>query len=77
MEIGNAINWFEIPVADFDRARKFYETIFNYQMPENQMGQARKEFLLFEGRILQAKKKFHPHNNWDFGHWCWIQKEIA
>ena len=26
--IGNAINWFEIPSSDFDRAVKFYETIF-------------------------------------------------
>ena len=23
----NAINWFEIPVKDFDKAKKFYETI--------------------------------------------------
>ncbi len=23
----NAINWFEIPVKNFDRAKKFYETI--------------------------------------------------
>ena len=23
----NAINWFEIPVTDFDRAKSFYETI--------------------------------------------------
>lgn len=28
----NAINWFEIPVKDFDRAKKFYETILNFQM---------------------------------------------
>lgn len=25
----NAINWFEIPVSDFDRAKSFYETIFD------------------------------------------------
>jgi predicted enzyme related to lactoylglutathione lyase len=24
----NAINWFEIPVTDFDRAKKFYEALF-------------------------------------------------
>jgi len=48
MEIGNALNWFEIPVLDFDRAKKFYETIFSYQMPENQMGPARMGFLLFD-----------------------------
>ena len=23
----NAINWFEIPVTDFERAKKFYETL--------------------------------------------------
>jgi predicted enzyme related to lactoylglutathione lyase len=25
----NAINWFEIPVKDFDRAQKFYETVLD------------------------------------------------
>lgn len=44
----HAINWFEIPVADFDRAKKFYETIFDYEMPENQMGAARMGFLLYD-----------------------------
>lgn len=34
----NIINWFEIPVADFDRARNFYETIFNYMMDEEEFG---------------------------------------
>ncbi|MBL8261389.1 MAG: VOC family protein [Xanthomonadaceae bacterium] len=24
----NAVNWFEIPVADLDRAQRFYETLF-------------------------------------------------
>jgi predicted enzyme related to lactoylglutathione lyase len=28
----NAINWFEIPSTDIDRAQKFYETIFNMRM---------------------------------------------
>ena len=28
----NAINWFEIPVTDFARAKKFYETILNAEM---------------------------------------------
>jgi predicted enzyme related to lactoylglutathione lyase len=28
----NALNWFEIPVLDTVRARKFYETIFDIQM---------------------------------------------
>jgi uncharacterized protein len=28
----NAINWFEIPVTDFARAKIFYETILNTEM---------------------------------------------
>ncbi len=30
----NAINWFEIHVSDFGRARTFYETILNTQLQE-------------------------------------------
>jgi predicted enzyme related to lactoylglutathione lyase len=44
----HAINWFEIPVADFDRAKKFYEAIFSYQMPESHMGSTRMGFLLYD-----------------------------
>ena len=29
----HAVSWFEIPVEDFERARKFYSTIFDYEMP--------------------------------------------
>ena len=36
----NAINWFEIPVSDFERAQKFYSELFDYEMPSNQMGDA-------------------------------------
>lgn len=35
----NAINWFEIPVADLDRARKFYEAIFDIEMMEMVVGE--------------------------------------
>jgi uncharacterized protein len=48
MEPGNALNWFEVPVVDFDRAKKFYETIFDYQMPENMMGPTRMGFFLYD-----------------------------
>ncbi len=30
----NAINWFEIPVTDFTRAKKFYETILDAEIME-------------------------------------------
>jgi predicted enzyme related to lactoylglutathione lyase len=32
MQGHNTINWFEIAVTDFDRAKKFYETIFDISM---------------------------------------------
>ena len=30
----NAINWFEIPVTDFARAKKFYETVLDIKIME-------------------------------------------
>jgi len=44
----NSINWFEIPVSDFDRARKFYSTIYDYEMPEMPMGPNRMGILLYD-----------------------------
>lgn len=32
--MSNAINWFEIPVSDFTRATKFYETILDVKIME-------------------------------------------
>ncbi len=33
--VRSALTWFEIPVADFDRARRFYETILETTIPEH------------------------------------------
>lgn len=44
----NAINWFEIPATDFDRAKKFYSAIYDFEMPEMQMGPLRMGFLLHD-----------------------------
>lgn len=30
----HAINWFEIPVVDFERAKRFYEALFNAELME-------------------------------------------
>lgn len=30
--MANAINWFEIPAKDFERAKSFYETVLNIKM---------------------------------------------
>ena len=42
----NAVVWFEIPVTDFDRAKKFYSEICDYEMPEQIMGPSRMGFFL-------------------------------
>lgn len=34
----NAINWFEIPATDLQRAKAFYEAIFDFQMHIMDMG---------------------------------------
>lgn len=36
--IKSAINWFEIPATDFDRAVRFYSAIYAFDMPTRDMG---------------------------------------
>lgn len=47
----NAINWFEIPVLDFERAIKFYETVLGIQMqrPFNEM-----KYAMFPADMMQG-----------------------
>jgi predicted enzyme related to lactoylglutathione lyase len=33
----NVVGWFEIPVADMDRAIKFYETVFEFKIDRHKM----------------------------------------
>jgi predicted enzyme related to lactoylglutathione lyase len=35
----NVCGWFEIPVMDMDRAVKFYETVFEYKMHRENVGE--------------------------------------
>lgn len=46
--VKNAVNWFEIPVTDFARAKKFYSTIFDFEMPEMTMAENLMGFLLYD-----------------------------
>ena len=43
--MANAINWFEIPAADFDRAVKFYGTILQADLPISTMDGTQMGFL--------------------------------
>ena len=36
--MANSINWYEIPVTDFARAKKFYSEILSFEMQEMMMG---------------------------------------
>lgn len=46
--MNNAVSWVEIPVTDFERAKKFYSTIYDYEMPEMNMDGTRMGFLLYD-----------------------------
>lgn len=60
--INNSLNWFEIPVTDFERARKFYSEIYDYDMPEVPMGEALLGFLpVQQGHIGGAIIKTEGH----------------
>jgi len=37
----NSIDWFEIPVLNFDRAKEFYSRIYNYEMTETSINSLR------------------------------------
>lgn len=34
----NPVNWFEIPVKDMERAKRFYETVFGVECAMNEIG---------------------------------------
>jgi predicted enzyme related to lactoylglutathione lyase len=36
--MANALNWFEIPVTDFSRAKSFYETVLDFAIEPMVMG---------------------------------------
>jgi predicted enzyme related to lactoylglutathione lyase len=44
----HAVNWVEIPVTDFDRAKKFYSELFQFEMPVMDMHGSQMGFLLFD-----------------------------
>jgi len=66
----HALNWFEIPVTDFERAKTFYESIFDYVMPVNHMGPAKMGFFLYDfqnggrgGAIVHNPDFYSPSDN--------------
>ena len=45
----NPVGWFEIRVADLDRARKFYEAVFDQTLTPLPSGDPQVEMLVFHG----------------------------
>jgi hypothetical protein len=50
----NRIVWFEIPVANLDRARKFYETIFSVELKVVQFGPERIAVFPYEAPAISG-----------------------
>ena len=46
----NPVGWFEIPVLDLERAKKFYDAVFDLDMPLHDLGPMRMAwFPMIEG----------------------------
>jgi hypothetical protein len=50
----NVLTWFEIPVLDIDRAKKFYETILDIEMVKRADGNDEAVFFPFNPNVIQA-----------------------
>jgi predicted enzyme related to lactoylglutathione lyase len=65
----NAINWFEIPANDIERARKFYENIFSFEMHELDIGDGLRMALFpaesgtVGGTIIQNEDWYRPSDS--------------
>lgn len=62
----HAINWFEIPATDIGRARKFYESIFEFKMQTMNIGDGL-EMVLFPkegggvgGTLIKNEEWYKP-----------------
>lgn len=62
--MSNAINWFDIPAADFKRAVKFYSTVLNVELQEMEMGENTIAFFPTTdkgiGGCIAAGKEYKP-----------------
>ena len=57
---GNAVGWFEIPVADMERAMKFYEAVLEVKLERNMVGEIDMAwFPMVEGKGAAGSLVFH------------------
>ncbi|WP_290878221.1 VOC family protein [Gracilimonas sp.] len=69
IKMNNALNWFEIPANDIKRAKKFYETIFAFEMPTLDIGDGLKMALFpaesgsVGGTLIQNEEWYTPSDH--------------
>lgn len=56
----NAINWFEIPSSNFDRAVTFYSTILQATLRQEMIGDTPNAILPYEGEAIGGAVIFSP-----------------
>lgn len=59
----NALNWFEIPVTDIEKAKKFYEAIFSITMEDHLMGEDKMSFFPSESGSGKASGSLVQSSN--------------
>ncbi len=65
----NPVGWFDLNVANLDRAKKFYETVFNLKLADAPMEWGKQSFFPFNPQsanisgALVEKKEYKPNSN--------------
>jgi predicted enzyme related to lactoylglutathione lyase len=69
MKKGNPVGWFDLNVANLDRAKKFYETVFNLELTDAPVEWGKQSFFPFfpdshgiSGALVE-KPDFVPSSN--------------
>ena len=65
--MNNPVNWFEIPVTNMDRAKAFYEDVFDYEIAINEMGETTMGWFPFDqsasgatGTLIKNEEFYTP-----------------
>lgn len=63
----HAISWFEIPAINIDRAQKFYEIVFQFQMQLMDFGDTKKRMFPIDdpmegigGTLIEVREFYKP-----------------
>ncbi len=58
------VGWFEIPVTDMDRAKKFYDTVFEVDIQVHQMNELQMGWFPFAENKMGASGSLVRHKEW-------------